>query len=130
MRATPVRTMRQVVDYLLEVVFFRMPGDILQSLQDAGGHRRRSWQVVALRLEAVLVGDVAHADGVAFGVGIAEGAPNLKNVLFVDLRHPTFLLRIYAVPGGITVAVRAIRIRPVEIIGQDRYRLVLRFYRR
>jgi len=49
-------------------------GDELKCPGDFWGDRRRSREVGALGLEAVLVGDVLHRDGGAVVGGVAEAA--------------------------------------------------------
>lgn len=109
------------------VVLFGMLGDVLQGSQDGVGHRRRDRQMFATRLKTVFIGNVAHGDGIAAGVGVAERSLNANSVLvFVDLGESALLLHLDAISGLVVVAVRAVRIRSVEVRSHDRDEIILR----
>lgn len=107
-----------------------MLSDVLQSPQDSSGDRGRGRQMITLRLETILVGDVAQTEGFAVGVGVAEGSLGAKSVLgggeFGDL---ALFLRLNAISGLVTPAVRTVRVWSVQARSQDGDRFVLLWWR-
>ncbi|EZA57575.1 hypothetical protein X777_02115 [Ooceraea biroi] len=74
--------------------------------QDTGGNRRRGWKMITLRLETVLVGDVAYTNGLAVRVGIAERSLNANSVFSRgDFSELALFLRLNAISGLVAVAV-------------------------
>lgn len=98
-----------------------MLGDVLESPLDQRRYRGRDGQMGALRLEAVLVGDVRELVDVALVVGKTEAARGLQGLLIGALMGElALLLRVDAVTGLVAVAVRAVGVGTVQRLLEDR----------
>lgn len=104
-------------------VLLGVRSDVLQCPQDPGGDGVRCGEVLALRLEAVLVSDVTQCYGGSVGDGVTVGSLNSDHsARLVQLLQLAVLLCLYTIPSLVAEDVRAVRIGPVRGVRDDRDR--------
>lgn len=87
------------------LVLRRVLGQVLQSALDKGRDRWRHRNVVAMRLETVLVGHIYDTDVLAVGRLVRESTGGGDGLLLADLLQGTLLLGLDAVVGLVGMVV-------------------------